>query len=244
MPAPTADIDAVRTRLRDVGAVVSVFGDDVAAAVDLAIQNAVREYSGDRPDTVVQDIAGNGTPFYALTLLTSWVNDWSRVERVEYPAAAVSATHRPIFLDPTSDWDTTYRTAAARYLRFTSHNPAASETIRVYYTTLRVLTTSADTIVAAEKNAVLDLAASYACRMLATEAGQSVDGDIRSDSTNYRDMQLRLKQQEEAWRAGYERVIGKGAAAQTVAAAATLWDYDPVPKGQPRRRWLTHGYRR
>lgn len=243
MPAPTADIDAVRTRLRDVGANLSAFGDDVATAIDLAIQNAVREYSVDRPDLIVEDEAGNDTPFLALTLLASWVNDWSRIERIEYPAYAVSATHRPIFLDPTSDWDTSYRTAATRYLRFVAHSPATGETVRITYTAPRVLSTTADTIIPVEKNAVLDLAASYACRMLATEAAQSVDSDVRSDSTNYRDMQLRLKQQEEMWRAGYERMMGKGKDAAPLAAAV-LRDYDPAPVGQPRRRWLTHGGRR
>lgn len=244
MPAPTSDIDAVRRRLRDVGASVSVFGDDVATAVDLAIQDAISEYSNDRPDQLVADLTGNGTPFYALSLLTSWVADWSRVVRVEYPAAAVSATHRPIFLDPNSDWDTNYRTAAARYLRLLNHSPATTETLRVTYTARRVLSTTSDTIVPADKEAVLDLAASYACRMLATEAAQSVDGDLRSESTNWRDAESRLRSQEKAWRSAYELIIGKGEAASPKAAFA-LRDFDSAPKsGGPNRRWLTHGVRR
>lgn len=250
--SPAAGVAAVKGRLRDASARAPRLDDE---SYDLAIQAAVKEYSRDRPREAVIDITGDGTPFIATSGLTGWVDDWSNVRRIEYPAAAVSASHRPQFLDPSSDWSI-YRTAAAWYLHLLKATPAATETVRVTYTVPRVYTevadTVTDTILTEDKEAVLHLAAAYACDVMATLAAGSGDPAIAADIVNYRDQQQRFSDQAKSWRARYAAHIGKGGGADggggsDVRAAAILRDVDTLgfkSNGSQGRAWLTHGGRR
>lgn len=98
------------------------------------IKQAVARYSIDRPDLYTEDVSGDGGRYYAITNLTKFVEDFSRVVAIEYPAYAVSADHAPTMLAP-EDWDDAYYTSGnTRYLRFPNHSPASTETIRVQYT--------------------------------------------------------------------------------------------------------------
>jgi len=247
MPAPSYAIEGLRRRLRDIASNdSSIFVEDVDPTLDLAVERAVVEYSRDMPDELVVDLPGAGSPYFAHSGITGWVDQFSRVARVEYPAAAVSATHRPVLLDVQTDVKE-YRDTTGRYLWLLYHTPVAGETVRLTFTVPRSLTEAADTIRPQDLEPVLDLAASYACLMLATEASTIADPVLRSDSTNYRDAQLRLRQQAEDWRAAYERHMGKGEDQRTRPAAA-FSDFDAAPRrgeaGRPVRYWLTHGRRR
>jgi hypothetical protein len=64
MAAPTATINKVRYRLVD----LSATNPELATATTLqeAIDGALSRYSGDRPRTLVADVAGNGTEYYPL----------------------------------------------------------------------------------------------------------------------------------------------------------------------------------
>jgi hypothetical protein len=205
---PPADIAAVRQRLRDTGS-VSTFGADVELVLDKAVQSAVTQYSSDRPREVVVDLTGNGTPFYKTSLMTGWVDEWSQALKIEYPAETVGASDYPTFLDPSSDWRL-HRDATYYYLWLVARSPAASETIRVWFTIPHTVSTAvgavpaADTIPTPDKESVLDLAASIACMHLATEAAQSTDMDVPSDSTNYRDAADKLFQAAREWRMRYD----------------------------------------
>jgi len=239
--APTADLELVRQRLRDTGA-NSTFGTDVDPALDTAIQRAVEEYGSDRPREVVVDLTGNATSFYDVTALTGWVNDASRVLRVEYPASAVGANYTPEFLDPIADWQI-HRDTTKYYLYLIGITPAVTETIRVWFTAQHTLSTATDTIPTKDKRAVLDLAASYACLMLATEAAQSVDMDVPSEATNFREASDRLLSIAKAWRAQYDGHMSQGPEVSTKAAVA-IRDWDMTPKTSPPTVWLTHRGRR
>lgn len=249
--SPADAVRAVKGRLRDASAKAPRLDDE---SYDLAIQAAVKEYSRDRPLEAVADKTGDGTAFIATSGLTGFVDDWSSVRRIEYPAAAVSASHRPQFLDPSSDW-TIYRTAAAWYLHLLRATPSATETVRITYTVPRTFTeiadTVTDTILSEDKEALLHLAAAYACDIMATLAAGNNDPAINADSVNYRDQQQRFRDQAKDWRARYASHIGKGGSAESgagsdVRAAAILRDVDTLGfKGVGGgRRWLTHGGRR
>ncbi len=241
LTSPAEAIAAVKARLRDASAKASRLDDE---SYDLAIQAAVKEYGRDRPREAVIDKTGDGTPFVATSGLTGWVDEFSHVLKIEYPAAAVSASHRPQFLDPASDW-TEYRTAAARYVHL-AVTPSASETVRLWYTVPRALTTAVDTILSEDKEAVLHLAAAYACDLMATLAAGHTDPAIAADGVAYRDQQQRYSDQAKAWRARYSAHVGKAAPSE-VRAAAILRDVDTLgfrTASSRGRAWLTHGGRR
>jgi len=225
---------------------MSVLGDDVDESVDLAIQAAVDEYSRDRPLEIVEDETGNGTSYYALTLLASWENDWSYIAKIEYDADADPATTdpNPQWLDPVSDWRE-YRTSSTRYLFLPHHAPDSSQTLRIWYTTRHTLTeasgTVTDTIPAGDKRAVLDLAAAHVCQQLSTEAAQHMAPDLQSATKDFSAESDLLARAGKRWRESYERHI-RGRP-QEAAPAVVFGDLDPKTK-QPGGIWLTHSGRR
>lgn len=221
MAAPTTTIDKVRRRLVDLSA-SNPLADDYTV-LDEAIASATTRYSEDRPREIVEDETGNGTGYYVVVgtgaLLASWVDGASRVVAIEYPAAAVSATHTPTYLDPDLDWRE-YRDASKTYIRLIYAQPTASETLRVTYTAPHTHTSVTDTVPAQDLDALCDLAAHYACLALATKAAASQDSVIAADSTNYRDGQLRFKQQAEEWLKSYERRLGLSNGTEGAGATA------------------------
>lgn len=102
------------------------------------IKAAMQQYSKDRPEQETDDVTGDGGKYYVLsTSLSNWIEDFSRVISIEYPAQAISEDETPIYLDA-SDWDDNYFADASgtltRYLFLPNHAPAATETMRITYT--------------------------------------------------------------------------------------------------------------
>lgn len=247
MAAPTATINAVRYRLLDVDATNPNLA--TSTTLQAAIDAAVSRYSQDRPRVVTEDKAGNGTPFYVLVgtgaLLAAWSDQFSQVQAIEYPAAAVGADHVPTYLERQDDWQEDYRDASKTYLRLLTASPAASETVRITYTALHTHDTVTDTVPVADREALYDLCAHYACLALGTEAAGSSDPTISADSVNYRDSQLRYRQQAEDWLKSYQRRMGidpKGDGGGSQKAASAVADWDREYQGG-RMPFLTHGGR-
>jgi hypothetical protein len=194
------DIDATNPLLAD------------ATTLDNAISAAVAKYQTDRPRLVTADVTGNGTPYYVLVgtgaLLASWSDQFSVIERIEYPAEAVGADYVPTYLSRQDDWHEEYRDASKTYLRLRTVSPSASETLRITYTAPHTHTSVTDTVPAADLEALYDLAAHYACLELGTKMAGSSDSVISADSVNYRDSQLRYRQQAQEWLASYNRRMG------------------------------------
>lgn len=101
------------------------------------IKSAIERYSIDRPDEVIEDESGDAGKYYAITgesgLLTSWVEGFSRVVEIEYPAATIDSDEAPQYLDR-EDWRDDYIASSVRYLYLPNHAPAATETMRIRYT--------------------------------------------------------------------------------------------------------------
>lgn len=102
------------------------------------VKSAMEQYSRDKADTRAEDVTGAGTRYYALaTILDQWSERFSQVTQVEYPAASIASDETPVYLEP-EDWDDNYWAEASgvqtRYLRFPSHQPASTETMRITYT--------------------------------------------------------------------------------------------------------------
>jgi len=98
------------------------------------IKQAVERYSNDKPDEYTEDLTGDAGKYYPITSLTKFVDFFSRVTQIEYPAEAVTADHQPQYLDR-EDFIDDYRTSGnTRYLYFPNHAPASTEIARVKYT--------------------------------------------------------------------------------------------------------------
>jgi len=102
------------------------------------IKAAVERYSRDNPNEVTKDVTGDGGKYYAIaTSLTSWVEGFSQIVKIEYPAATVASDEAPTYLEP-EDWDDNYWDASGaspvRYLYLPNHAPAATQKMRILHT--------------------------------------------------------------------------------------------------------------
>lgn len=101
------------------------------------IKSAVERYSIDAPDTIYEDEAGDGGRYYKLTgtsaVLAGWVEGFSRITGVEYPAATVASDEIPQYLAP-EEYQDSYWFSSDRYLFFPNILPTASELMRIGYT--------------------------------------------------------------------------------------------------------------
>lgn len=161
------------------------------------IQEALKIYSKHRPREVVKDITGDGTYDYSIsTNLTTWVEDFSIIKSIEYPADE----REPQYVD--EDDYAILRKESGLFIRFFADTPSTSEKIRVIYTTLHILSDSQNTIPQIDEDALCNLAASLCSGALASYYAQTSDPTIGADSVNYR-----TKSQEYTARAKEQKKI-------------------------------------
>jgi len=121
------------------------------------IRAAVAAYSLDRPDLYVEDESGDGGKYYVMVgtgaLLSQWVDGFSRVLSIEYPAATVASDETPQYIEQ-GDYDDDYwvdvSSTQTRYLYFRNHTPAATDTWRIAYTIPYKWTASSSTTAVAQ----------------------------------------------------------------------------------------------
>ena len=161
------------------------------------IQEAVKIYSKHRPREVVKDVTGAGTYDYSIgTNLTYWVEDFSIIKSIEYPADE----REPQYID--EDDYLVYKKETDLFIRFLADTPSATQKIRVTYTALHILSEALNTIPSADEDAVCNLAASLCSQGLASHYAQTSDSTIGADSVNYR-----TKSQEYTSRAKEQKKI-------------------------------------
>lgn len=112
------------------------------------IKAAVERYSTDLPDKYSEDEVGDAGKYYKLTgtsaVLANWVEGFSRITAIEYPAATIAIDQWPNYLEP-EDWRDDYFYGGDRYLWLPNHAPAATETMRITFTVPYGWTASATT---------------------------------------------------------------------------------------------------
>lgn len=148
-----------------------------------AIGKAIKRYSKDRELQVAEDEVGNGGYDYALTLLASWVEGFSAINKIEYPIINDLYDNSNILTD---DAWMIYRKPTGKVIRLLEDQPAATETLRITYTTLHLCDDTQCTIPTADEEAVQMLAASVFCNMLATYYAQNQDSVIKADSVDHK----------------------------------------------------------
>lgn len=203
------------------------------AARIIAIGQAVKEYSKHRPRIVPEDETGNGGFDYAVSLLASWSDGFSMIQRVEYPVDDTSADADILDEDA---WEI-YHKPAGDYLRFLEDQPEATETFRVTYTALHTCTDAACTVKPIDEEAVQTLAAAYYCEILATWFAQNQDSSIQADSVDHTSKSRDFAARAKAFRKIYRDHLGLKDE-DTVPAASAVGDLDIKYPGGGER--LTH----
>lgn len=239
--SPSTSIDGVRQRLQDESLTNPSLGD---AEIDQAIQTAVSvEYSRHRPLVLSVDLTGAGA-LYTTADMTGWSDGFSWIESVEYPACDYESGERPIhFLDDSKDWELWTPPDGVTRLLLRYVEPQSTETVRVQYSVPRTHTTGGSTVLAADLPAVLDLATSIACGMLATAASGQVDDSIGASAIDRGRAAARWEKMISYWYNRYLSAMGIGPNAARKPVARTH-DVDIRPDFSYRRIWLTHGRRR
>lgn len=224
-------------------------GDDV---IQSKLEAALERYSHDDPEETTEDFSGDGGKYYDLTggsaVLSAFVDGFSQVLRVEYPAQAVSSDAEPQYLE-NDDWDDDYWAGGVRYLYLRNHAPAAADTVRIRFTSPYSISAGSVSTPAQDFHAIACLAGSLCCETLAIRYSRSTDSTISADSVDHlskadqfsrRARDLMQKYNEQMGfvpRQGAEGVAGEGGP----QAFGMMVDMDTQPTN--RRRWLTHGGR-
>lgn len=142
-----------------------------------AIRDAVAEHAHLIPFTRRRSIFGTGSAILATP--TGWVDEFSAVQRIEYPLG----TNPPTYLQ-SSDWTLiSSPTASTTYqIQFLSLSLATAQRVNLEWTIPHTIDESTSTIPEAQFRPVAWLASSYALLQLSAFYNQSGDSTISIDS--------------------------------------------------------------
>lgn len=203
--------------------------------IESILSNEVlRRLAEDVPLELVWDIAGDGTAF-EWALPVALVPGFSQVRSVEFPAGQ----RTPVYLEA-DQWDILRIAAGAYRFRLYQSTPGAAETVRVLYTGLYTLDDGGGTTVPDHLwPALCLLGAAGCCMTLATQKAGSVDATLIADSQNYRDGQMRFRQQADGFMKQYGALIG-GTDGTPPAYGTVDMDLGPVWPSYAGGGYLTH----
>jgi len=236
---------ALSVFLAQVDALVSA-GDDILAEAsrNAMIKAALEQYSKDKPKRIAEDEMGDGGKYYVLAgtgaVLANWVDGFSRIIDIEYPAKAVSEDVLPQYLEP-EDWRDNYYVASIRYLFFLNHAPAATETIRVTFTVpYEFANDPEDTDTPAQDFfAICNLSAAMVCEALAAKYSKTSDSTIGADAVGHPKRGIEYATRAQEFRTLYEQHAGLGEEA-AVKAASKFADLDTAPGWPVGRQYVFH----
>lgn len=181
---------------------------EIAGHIDQAILSALVEYQTARPRERVTKVAGNGGFDYAIAGLTGWQDGFSVIRELAFPYAT---TDRQLTVLDEEAY-AVVRLDTGLFLRFYEDTPTAAQFFLAKYTTPHTVDASASTVVAADDEALSDLAAAVAFEKLAAAYAQDTDASVLADAVDRKsktDLYLRLAG---AMRARYEQKLQIGKA--------------------------------
>ena len=206
------------------------------------IHTAVERYSHDAPEMITEDVTGDGGRYYPVSGLASWVEGFSQIQSIQYPAKAVSADEIPQWLEP-EDWDDNYRDASdVQYILLPNHSPAATETFRVTYSTVYERTSDAYSTPTSDFFAICNLAAHFTCMALATKYARTNDSTINADSVDHGGRSGRFRDMARTFEKSYlEHMDMAHGDSSRERPSGEFVDWNTSPPGN--RRYLFHGSR-
>lgn len=183
--------------------------------VEQEISACVYQFSQDLPRSITADVSGTGSRYYKLTALNNWVDGYSTLRSIEFPAIdpdAVDQTLAPTYLDIdefTGDIRR-YRKGADDYIVTHNFAPTDDQTLRIEFTTPYALTAVEVecTIPLNSWDAVGYLVASRLCRRMAAFSANSVDATISSVAGEFRDSNHRWIKTAEEFENQYRTHVG------------------------------------
>jgi hypothetical protein len=202
--------------------------------VEMAIRDALEHYSSDVPRIAVVDVAGDGAT-YDLALPSGYVQQFSSIHSIEYPAGNYPAT----YLEP-SDWDY-YQNASATVIRLLSAVPNTGETVRLRYTAMHTLddfdSASATTIWLGHAEAFVKLVAAKCLDRLAARFLYEQESQFSIDTVDRGSRTDQARRLGRAFMEQYREVVGVQGGA---ASASGFLDWDVSGHGIPSYPMLTH----
>ncbi len=174
--------------------------------VDGALAAALAEHSRRAPAERVVEVAGNGTAY--LDTPAGWINDYSTVMAIEYPAR-----QDPPTMLATDRWDDRARSltdVTARKIRLVGYTPTVSEFVRLWFLGAwpTPTSTAADDLLSdLDYEGVAFLVAAYACDNLRTSAARSRIPNLSNDTTSGGDRAARLETASTTLRERYKAIL-------------------------------------
>ena len=210
--------------------------DFTQADYEQACKEALQSYSKTFPAHYTEDVTGDAGKYYPVSGLTEWVEGFSIIKEIQYPAAAVASDEAPTVLSPT-DYDPEYwidvSGTQTRYIYFKTIAPAATETFRVTYSFPYVFSGSPEAadIPAQDFYAIVKLCACFACRSVATKYSLIGDSLVTADASAHTTKAMEFRTNADKFCAGYRIDMGlpADASAAPIKAAAVF----VAPKLQP-----------
>lgn len=215
-----------------------------------ALQSCIREavtgrYSAARPLLRIADIAGDASTYkWAMSatvttgegedevttaIFTGWVEGFSVVRDIEYPAGE----RDPAMLGK-DEWRM-YQLDQGQELRLLAMTPASGKTLRVTYTVPH--NEDGSDVPDQDFYGAVNLAASLACSRLAALYNQAGDSSIGADAVDYRSKASEYRQLARDLMKAFQAAFGLDADAPQPAASGTAeWKENLEDGGAP----LTH----
>jgi hypothetical protein len=189
---------------------------------DQCIREALTgRYSLARPVAKVKDLTGDGV-LYKWTLNTTnfpgWVEDWSTIRDLEYPAA--EATEREPETLAKEEWITVRVSNTARDLRLTSLTPSSGKKLRVHYTALHL--EDGTDVPDGDFEGVVNLAGHIACQRLAAIYTQLGDATLGADAVDYGRKADTYRELAKIYEERFKELFGTDVEEQQPAASATV----------------------
>jgi hypothetical protein len=202
---------------------------------DRHLQEAIRIYSKHRPREIVKEIAGDGNYDYSIASnLSYWIKGFSRIKSLEYPADE----REPSYVD--EDDFMVVEKEAGQYIHFLVDTPSATQTLRVSYTGLHILSDAENTIPESDQDAVCNLAASLCSGALAQAYALTSDSTISADSVDHRSKSQEFSSRAKVQKQSYLNHLALKEGDVPPASAIQDWEIN-YPDGTER---LTHPRRR
>lgn len=214
------DLETVK---KSIDAIVKQEGADFVTPdeITLHIDNALIQVNQDRPFINVFDITGDGTADYGLP--ADFEKGFSNILQVEYPAGE----QRPIVRREGDDYleyeDPTL--SPALRLRFPTLVPAATQTIRLTYSTSYILSTTVTNLDQIGYLSVMYKTLNFIFSAFGSRFTQSNDPTIQADAVNYGAMGQNFIFLATEYEKKYRQTIGLS---KDVVAAGSFGEVDIV----------------
>lgn len=237
MAANIGEIRAkVAPRIKDIDGRLTITP-DLTCDVDRAIISALAQYQQVRPRERTVKITGTGAFDYAVSLLTGFIDGFSRVLAVVYPYL----TTDQILAALEDDEFGLVRLDTGLVLRFTTARPASTEFFLAQFTTPHTLDASSSSVPASDDEALSDLSAAVCCDQLAALYAKDVDSSITADSVDRRTKSDNYRSMAASLRKSYAAKMETG---QAEGAAVAMGDVDRQGFGhRGRNDYFFHGRR-